>query len=1235
MKMEPKKINTIRGKVIVKETGFGIPNLIIVVYDLDPRTVPEEIFSLCEEGNYSGLWARLQGDRLGSIITDNYGMFELLYEDTDFRVRNCEARPDILLLITAPEEPNTTVCPHILHVSCGVRQNAGRIEHYLVQIPMKQLDKAGVRLPPIMMREFEKPEDILKRLKEKDEQEEQLRKGIREITKTRMARLYERQEAVNKVLPSPVKILSKIPEKVRKMLNYVEPGQSIEDMTFKNIEKTIKERISNRERRISRTSLITLTKEQQISLKDEAGDFREDISTEELRGLVFELQDYKTPLGPVVLFPLTGLIRSNIPSTCQPPKHPDEVCHEENEPPVSVTSEVTDASGTEAPDEGVAPEDNIPRHVANLLNTMTSPEGTVRFEPTGKRADQKDIQKQIDQFELKGGPADTPAFYDFHNLQIAFDHVWREAFNEETFNLLKETYKEIEDLGGNPGAIFAANKCDPPKELGKRGEETLQETIEAPAIEVSQVFEITQEQWMMLSKPERDQLIAIAKEYLELSASKSSSIENFKEQNLIAAAGNRPPIVNIEYYSYLMDKELSSRLDQGKRIIRNAESKQASKEGYVRLHSLLKDLNEQINEPYAFTIYAARRCPEEERSVNFGILVTYRQKWEPLGYQPGELVKTIPLAPKEVRKFSKKVVWKNRRSEKEVANNLRSRREEMSETARTEDEIIRRANTKTNFNLSAEADFNILMVSGKATTKFDKEDAAASEEVKKEFREAVLKSAEEFKQEHSFEINTEETRDVEAEETGEISNPNEEIPVTFLFYELQRRYRISEQIHRVRPVIFVAQEVPQPDEIDEDWLVAHDWILRRVILDDSFLPALTYLATKLVGDEFALEELRKNMELQRDVVEKLKEEITTIREQTGSRYAALERSIERRADLAEKGDEGFLVKSHEFMFGSGSGATEESVRIREEASKDAYERAAKEEKESRARLEREITALNAATEIYTKSLREHLDRKAQALRLRVHIKQNILYYMQAIWSHEPPDQRFFRLHKVKVPKFTGQLKYTVSPANNATNAYPHWNTNPVRVDVECDLNLPLEFTTLAEVADLENLLGYKGNYMIFPLKEGNCLTDFMMTPYMDPALGLRDPDEFGNWTLEEFSKYVCCLKKSMGENRFRDIRDSLRNHYQRLLSAPHRSSEEIVVSTGSLFIEALPGAHPILEDFKLKHRAMDVKKVQSEIRKAELENIRAAARILSAEYEDPDIDKKIVIEGGGANVTVP
>ena len=51
--------------------------------------------------------------------------------------------------------------------------------------------------------------------------------------------------------------------------------------------------------------------------------------------------------------------------------------------------------------------------------------------------------------------------------------------------------------------------------------------------------------------------------------------------------------------------------------------------------------------------------------------------------------------------------------------------------------------------------------------------------------------------------------------------------------------------------------------------MAHDWILRRVILDDSFVPAMNYLSTKVVGDEVALRELYRNVEQQRSLVEEL------------------------------------------------------------------------------------------------------------------------------------------------------------------------------------------------------------------------------------------------------------------------------------------------------------------------------------------------------------------------------
>jgi hypothetical protein len=49
------------------------------------------------------------------------------------------------------------------------------------------------------------------------------------------------------------------------------------------------------------------------------------------------------------------------------------------------------------------------------------------------------------------------------------------------------------------------------------------------------------------------------------------------------------------------------------------------------------------------------------------------------------------------------------------------------------------------------------------------------------------------------------------------------------------------------------------------------------------------------------------------------------------------------------------------------------------------------------------------TKDYAKAVENQVNHRTAVDQLRIHVKQNILYYMQAIWDHEPPDQRFFRL----------------------------------------------------------------------------------------------------------------------------------------------------------------------------------------------------------------------------------
>jgi hypothetical protein len=335
----------------------------------------------------------------------------------------------------------------------------------------------------------------------------------------------------------------------------------------------------------------------------------------------------------------------------------------------------------------------------------------------------------------------------------------------------------------------------------------------------------------------------------------------------------------------------------------------------------------------------------------------------------------------------------------------------------------------------------------------------------------------------------------------------------------------------------------------------------------------------------------------------------------------------------------------DFLFGGGA---EEGVDKRQEALKEAMARSAEEARELLFRLEREVTALNQLTEMYSKAIAEHLNQRTQVARLLVHVKQNILHYMQAIWSYEPADQRFFRLHQVPIPTLKASAKrFTfgeLNPADTALAVAPHKRLGPdgtittrlYPVRAKTTLNPEFELAPLVEVADLDNLLGFKGNYMIFALKESNPLTDYMMQPYVVKGFDqLTDPDELANWTLEDFAKYVCCLKEKLPPEQFEALRPQLLEMYRKLLSTPLRNGEILTIPTTSLFIEALVANLSLIEKFKEQHRIMDVKMVQAQVRQRELDNLRYAARLLAGEHEDPEIERKIVIEGGAANVIVP
>ncbi len=1185
-------MSQVSGKVLLKETNVGIPDLLVEIYDLDPE-------GGCDEDSESdgrvdmaepstALSAYGSGaPRLGSVLTERGGRFALEYDTAPCNDGRDGCRPDLLLVVRAPEEMSDSDSG-ILHSSRDVRRDAGATEAYIIRIPLQRLTDAGVPAPTAAEFDDEEPGAVIQKVSQTVIRQATIRQEMQSIAAERIA--VERQRAAHIETQVQSRLLEKltgVPDALAERLNFVRPGDDVESAMFRTISKTIEGTINTKP---PATGFLVLPEDQAQQFKNPDGTFRDDIPPEELEPFLFGAHEKsERPSFFVREDPLDLLRRSEAePVLIEPDDGGGEPGADRVAGNARVAALVDPAAADTPP--------TVPDLVDRLVETMTSPEEAVAFGVT-PRATQDDVQGVVDGFQLRSGPADTPAFRDFHNLQIAFDYVWQKAIDDGVIEGATVLSRQLQDLGGDPlGAI--STDSDPIK--GLRKELRTVQTTHAS-------FNLATLPPVPAQRPPNPLPP-------QLSGGSTVSV--------------RPPISD----TTIDTTGTNAQVDPGS-------------SGEPPPPELLRQIEALLNERYAFEIFAPG-------SVNFGILVTYRQRWSPVSYQVGDLVRTITLTPKETRKVTAKRVVKKERNVKEMENSLRVRKDEAANTARDEAEIIAKAESKTNFSMTAKGSYDIGIADGDSTVVFGKDAATNSSDTKKAFREAVIKAAQEYKDERKLEVELKEVYEDEVTETSEITNPNDELPVTYLFYELQRRYKLSEHIHRLTPVLLVAMDVPNPSRSAIDaLLLTHGWIIDRVLLDDQFRKPLEYLRTKVVGDEFGLLTMAQNIKVLTGVVEELKKSYTQSRTLVNQTADLLTAQMVVRAQATAESNEGLWEKASEALTGdSDSEIDVEAARVLEDAARERYERAVAQERALRSQLDSEAATLKAANDAYAKEFAEHLNCLMDLGALRLHIKENILYYMQAIWAHTFSDQVFLALHKKKVPRLaTREQSYSLSePAElpSSVTVKPGEVVLGVTANMklESDLDPAEDFVTLAEVADLDNLLGFKANYLILPLRISNVLTDFMMTPYVDSELGLHDPDEFGNYTPEEFVAYARALNEQMkrqlenGEITEEEVEKTiarLTEQYKRLLSAPRRAEDEITVPTGSLYIEALPGVHPILEDFKLMHRAIDVKKVQAEVRKLEMENVRYAARILADEREDPDIEKKIVITGSTNGVVVP
>ncbi|MBL7840573.1 MAG: hypothetical protein JNJ75_10565 [Cyclobacteriaceae bacterium] len=1111
---------TLTGKIVVRETLKGIPNLIVRALDLD---LPASDLKVNSQAPDLTLDQKLPFDSIGSVLTDRDGSFVLTFDQSDFTATAAEIAPDIMLIIEAPEDVSVDgrqQSSTVLYQSKSIRLKAGKNEAFYIRFAESILKEKGLADPFGEVNYLE-----LERSLNKQVFGELASAGSK--IKKRVANVFENfRSSSTFALDQTYNSLRNDHQKVIELQNHLFDSY-IKKINSSDQQDTIMLRLSTEKRKS-----IQLTDESSASFP---GSLLED------------------------LIGAPAAITSSI--NCLPIATEEAIFSS----PTVINSPKETPTVSEAPE--ISKKD-IMAKISQLMGSVTSPETQLHYSGSMTEASEqlKTICTSLNALAICGGPADITSYHDFKTIQLAFDHIWTEAFDNSTVALGKKLYEEIVKVEEGYTSIIKSSTTVgypvAPQGFAQplSGINTSSSIQPTPGVQV--VNGNAMPAWTL---PDRINTVSDLRDFVKQFTSHSVSIPD-------------------------------------------------------HIQKLVDQLDQKLSEPHGFQVFAPN-------SINYGLLYTFRQKWEPASYQVGRLISSVPLAPKEIRKYTTKVVSVMTKNQKRLDDQELKSHYDSSITSRAEAEIINKAQNKTSFSLNAGASYSAGVVSADVKTQLGTEAENLSSESKKNFRESVIKASRDFFQKNKVEVELSGKNEIENTTSGEIINPNDEIPVTYLLYELQRQYDISEELYRIDPVIFVANEVPMPDEITLAWLTSNAWILRKVILDPMYLEGLYSLNDNALGGTIALGLLRDNLNRQAALVQVLTTNLSRKDDQVQHSFDTLIKIINKDPSLRQlNADESKhaanMLSSVLNPIGSlinsvmAEAQDEERLKRLKEATNMSMERQERERAEVNERLSQEFNQLQTLTNQYVDELKKVLDREHSITQLRIHVKQNILYYMQAIWDHEPTDQRFFRLANLEIDWFEPLDEITLTPTDRL-------NPNLVRLALRYRYKKVKK--KLCQVADLDNVLGYKGNYVIFGTTKRNTLHSYMMRSFIDDQTGeLKDADRLSPYTSQELIEYLKCLRKN-NPQRYESEKTEVIEVINKRRSEPFHEKERIIIPTNSVYIEALPGKHPILEDYKLAQRALNVKKLQADVRNGELENIRLALRALGNQLEDPNIENQLSV----------
>ena len=606
-------------------------------------------------------------------------------------------------------------------------------------------------------------------------------------------------------------------------------------------------------------------------------------------------------------------------------------------------------------------------------------------------------------------------------------------------------------------------------------------------------------------------------------------------------------------------------------------------------------------------------------SVNIGMRLVYRQEWKPLSTQPGEIVRTIPLGPGQKERVTTKITRRKKRTSTMETVTETETTTESTDTTKDSNEIVSEAASSFNWKVDAEVHGGISVIGGSASTSFGGSSEDKSKNTSSNLSETMQKSASKIRRETKVTVSTESEETFEREQFSEISNPNNEMAITYEYLKLQQQYEVFTYLAEVQSVIFVAEYLPPPSEIGKDWVRKHDWIIAKVLKDESHRQTLNDLIQD-VDEKDLLEDVSGDPF--EDMIGVASEKFASFEPNTGAQ---------------------------------GGGLTVPDIYAEPQ------------------RIYREHLKEEAARK------RANNIRDIKRNRLYDHIRGNILHYCQAIWSHEDPEQRILRYKKenrrvpiewrapLAIQQIGQQIQYTptgkdaplwelVDPTGplGYMGNYAVFGLRPLP-----EQELPDELNRGGIIIDIDRYFkNISLDTLMSRLREDYVDDDgTLLDPALTSFIRQTEKEVYINPGAEEKVYKDRNMLKTLSDSKVMDFLSYLPRLWDELVDGngdvmrdeninpinpkqlPYQITPEewgeylyhkngtrrFLVDSNNLYLNIHTGDGAALEPFKRAHRYLDVLKAQEELGSMKLKNERRAEHMSHKKEYDPDIEKVIIV----------